>query len=155
MREVVARRAGVAQRRQAEREAELLCHVRRVYADLQQSGQPVQVKTIAKAVGLGPAALRAYPAVRAELARIRANTMSRYQWERHQRETDLLTRLDEYVQQCEEQEQPLLISAIAQKLAMPLATILGYPRLRERIEQIRSMKREQRRSGTERMERSI
>jgi len=125
MREVVARRAEVTQRRQIEREGKLLSQLRRVYADLQQSCQPVQVKMIAKALGLHLKTLCAYPAVKAELTRIRANIASQYQWERQCRETDLLTRLEAYMQLLEEQKQPLFLNAIEQELAMPCATMLG------------------------------
>jgi hypothetical protein len=152
MRQVGAHRAEATQRRRTEREVALLCQVRHVYADLQQSGQPVQVKMIAKALGLHLSTLRAYPTVKAELAHIRANTVSQYYWERQCRETELLTRLEAYMQLCEEQKQPVLIHTIEQVLAMPRATMSGYPRLRERIEQIRKVKQEQQYGLTERRE---
>jgi hypothetical protein len=146
MREIMARRVELIYQWRAEREMELLYQVRQAYTDFQQFGQPVQVQMIAKAIGLSLATMRRYPAVKAELARIRANTVSQNQWERQCRETDLLSRLEAYVYLCEKQRQPLIIKTFEQVLAMPLSSILGYPRLRERIEQIRSVKREQRQS---------
>ncbi len=153
----VARHVGVKQRRKASRkanrEAELVQRVRLAYANLQQSDQQVRMKEIARSVGLTLGNLRLYPAVKAELMRIRADIVSQQQMERQRRETELLTCLNAYVQQCEEQEQPLLISNIAQKLSMPLVTILGYPLLQERIEQIRTLRLEQRYNQTEREKR--
>jgi len=143
MRRVVIRPAVVTQQRQAKQEAELVCKVRQAYVDLQQSDQPVLMKTIAKMAGRGISTLRSYPAVKVELERIREDIVSRYQWERQGQETELLIHLNAYVRQYEMQEQPLVIRMIEQELGMPLATILGYPRLRERIEQIRSAKRAQ------------
>lgn len=154
MYEEVTRRTEVKQRqsvsRKANREAELVQQVRLAYANLQQSGQLVRMKDIARSVGLTLDSLRLYPAVKAELMRIRADIIFLQQMERQRREIELLTCLNVYVQQCEEQKLPLLISNIAHKLLMPLATILGYPLLQERIEQIRTLRLEQRYNQTER-----
>src|SRR5436190_22132916 len=90
MHEVASYYGGVVQHRHAQRQAELVYQVRQVSVDLQQSCQPVLMKMIAKALEISLTKLRSYPAVKTELAHIRANMVSQCQRERQNRETELL-----------------------------------------------------------------
>ncbi len=125
-----------------QREEDLLRQVQQARQALEFAGQTVTVKTLAKAVGLHPASLRAYGRVKDELARIANDNQKSYRQERQRQEETLLARIDAHLQQCREQERPIVQTHISQELGIALATLLGYPRIKERFMQIRAVQKQ-------------
>lgn len=125
-----------------QREEGLLRQVQQARKALEFAGQTVTVKTVAKAVGLHPVSLRAYSRVKDELARIASDNQKYYRQERQRQEEMFLARIDAHLQQCREQGHPIIQSHISQKLGISLATLLGYPRIKERFMQIRAVQKQ-------------
>lgn len=143
MQELQTRQGALRQSLRNQRERDLLSRVQQARKMFEAAGQAVTVKSIAKAVGLHPGSLRAYGLVKDELAHITRDNQRHYDQERQCQEQQLLVRIDAHLQQCREQGRPIIQTHISEELGISIATLLGYPRIKERFLQIRALQKQE------------